>query len=75
MIQRALLGETKPEEERELQRINWQRDAKNKGMVIQMPPMHTTVKFQCIMDVFTLSSLITQVRAICVNSIKGSCPK
>ena len=33
------------------------------------------VEYQCIMDVFTLSSLIAQVRAICVNSIKGSCPK
>ena len=34
-----------------------------------------TVEYQCIMDIFTLSSLIAQVRAICVNSIKGSCPK
>ena len=33
------------------------------------------VEYQCIMDVFTLSSLSAQVRAICVISIKGSCPK
>ena len=33
------------------------------------------VEYQCIMDVFTLSSLIARVRAIYVNSIKGSCPK
>ena len=29
------------------------------------------VEYQCIMDVFTLSCWIAQVRAICVNSIKG----
>ena len=34
-----------------------------------------SVEYQCIMDVFTLSSLIAHVRAICVNRIKGSCPK
>ena len=34
-----------------------------------------TVEYQCIMDVFTLSSLSAQVRAICVNNIKNSCPK
>ena len=34
-----------------------------------------TVEYQCIMVVFTLSSLIAQVRAICVISIKGNCPK
>ena len=34
-----------------------------------------SVEYQCIMDVFTLSSLSAQVRAICVNRIKGSCPK
>ena len=34
-----------------------------------------SVEYQCIMDVFTLSSWIAQVRAICVNSLKGSCPK
>ena len=34
-----------------------------------------SVEYQCIMVVFTLSSLIAQVRAICVISIKGSCPK
>ena len=33
------------------------------------------VEYQCIMVVFTLSSLSAQVRAICVNRIKGSCPK
>ena len=33
------------------------------------------VEYQCIMVVFTLSSLIAQVRAISVISIKGSCPK
>ena len=33
------------------------------------------VEYQCIMDVFTLSSLSAQVRVICVNNIKGSCPK
>ena len=34
-----------------------------------------SVEYQCIMDIFTLSSLSAQVRAICVISIKGSCPK
>ena len=34
----------------------------------------TNVEYQCIMDIFTLSSLIAQVRAICVNIIKGNCP-
>ena len=33
------------------------------------------VEYRCIMGVFTLSSLIAQVRAISVNSIKGSCPE
>ena len=33
------------------------------------------VEYQCIMVVFTLSSLLAQVRVICVNSLKGSCPK
>ena len=33
------------------------------------------VEYQCIMDVFTLSSLSAQVRVIYVNSTKGSCPK
>ena len=32
-------------------------------------------EYQCIMVVFTLSSLSAQVRAIYVNRIKGSCPK
>ena len=31
------------------------------------------VEYQCIMDVFTLSSLSAQVWAIYVNRIKGSC--
>ena len=34
-----------------------------------------SVEYKCIMDVFTLSSLSAQVRAICVISVKGSCPK
>ena len=34
-----------------------------------------SVEYQCIMVVFTLSSLSAQVRAIYVNRIKGSCPK
>ena len=38
-------------------------------------PLKGSVEYQCIMDVFTLSSLIAQVRAIYVISIKGSCPK
>ena len=38
------------------------------------PNVHT-IEYQCIMVVFTLSSLSAQVRAICVNKIKGSCPK
>ena len=33
------------------------------------------VEYQCIMVVFTPSSLSAQVRAIYVNRIKGSCPK
>ena len=33
------------------------------------------VEYKCIMYVFTLSSLIAQVRSISVISIKGSCPK
>ena len=33
------------------------------------------VEYKCIMDVFTLSLWIAQVQDICVNSIKGSCPK
>ena len=33
------------------------------------------VEYQCIMIVFTLSSLSAQVRAIYVNRIKGRCPK
>ena len=32
-------------------------------------------EYKCIMDVLTLSPWTTQVRAIYVNSIKGSCPK
>ena len=46
------------------------------AMVATRPDIsHDMVKYECIMDVFTLSSLIGQVRTICVNSIKGSCPK
>ena len=41
---------------------------------IKWEPVHS-IKYQCIMDVFTLSSLSAQVRAICIISIKGSCPK
>ena len=43
--------------------------------MVQPPGFNSSVEYQCIMDVFTLSSLIAQVRGICVNSIKGSCPK
>ena len=38
-------------------------------------PLRGSVEYKCIMDVFTLSSLSAQVWVICVNSIKGSCPK
>ena len=33
------------------------------------------VEYKCIMDVFKLSPWTSQVRAICVNSIKRSCLK
>ena len=33
------------------------------------------VEYECIMAVFTLSLWTTQVWAIYVNSVKGSCPK
>ena len=49
--------------------ILWMKD-----FIDQLRPLHD-VEYQCIMDVFTLSSLIAQVRAIYVISIKGSCPK
>ena len=39
MIQKAMLGIIEPEEERELQRIDRQLDARNKGQAIQMPPL------------------------------------
>ena len=38
-------------------------------------PLRGSVEYECIMAVFTLSLWTSQVRAISVNSIKGSCPK
>ena len=43
MIQKAILGSLESEDERELQRIGRQRDARNKGMAIQLPPLHSTL--------------------------------
>ena len=39
-----------------------------------IPDVHG-VEYECIMTVFTLSLWTTQVWAIFVNSIKGSCPR
>ena len=41
----------------------------------ERPTKEQPVEYKCIMDVFTLSPWTAQLRAICVNSIKGSCPK
>ena len=35
----------------------------------------TSVEYECIMAIFTLSLWTTQVWAISINSVKGSCPK
>ena len=43
MIQQAILNALEPEEERELQWIGQQRDAKNKGTMIQLPPLNTAL--------------------------------
>ena len=43
MIQKAMPGDLEPEEERELQRIGRQREAKNKGTAIQMPSLNTAL--------------------------------
>ena len=43
MIQCALLGEIEPKDEQELNRIARKQDVKNKGMFIQMPPLHTSL--------------------------------
>ena len=43
IIQKAMLGMIELEQQRELQGISRQRDAKNRGKAIQMPPFHTTL--------------------------------
>ena len=43
MIQKAMMRALEPEDEQELQRIDRQRDARNKGMAIQLPPLHSTL--------------------------------
>ena len=43
MIEKAMLGALELEDEWELQRIGWQRDARNKGMAIQPSPLHTAL--------------------------------
>ena len=40
MIQKSLSGAVEPEEQQEVERIGRQRNAKNKGEAIQMPPLH-----------------------------------
>ena len=40
MIQKSLSGAVEPEEQAEVDRISRQRNAKNKGEAIQMPPLH-----------------------------------
>ena len=40
MIQKTLRGIVEPREQREINRIGRQRNAKNKGEAIQMPPLH-----------------------------------
>ena len=40
MIQKTLRGDVEPQDQQEIDRIGWQRNAKNKGEAIQMPPLH-----------------------------------
>ena len=40
MIWKAMMGALELEDERELQRIDRQRDGRSKGMAIQLPPLH-----------------------------------
>ena len=40
MIQKSLCGAVEPNEQAEVDRIGRQRNAKNKGEAIQMPPLH-----------------------------------
>ena len=40
MIQKSLIGIVEPQEQQEVDRIGRQRNAKNKGEAIQMPPLH-----------------------------------
>ena len=40
MIQKSLRGTVEPHEQQEIDRIGRQRNAKNKGEAIQMPPLH-----------------------------------
>ena len=40
MIQKSLSGAIEPQEQQEVNRIGRQRNAKNKGEAIQMPPLH-----------------------------------
>ena len=43
MIQKAMLDVLEPKDEREMQRIGRQREARNRGMGIQLPTLHTTL--------------------------------
>mgnify|MGYP006925733488 FL=1 len=43
MIWKAMIGALELEDERELQRIDRQRDGRSKGMAIQLPPLHTAL--------------------------------
>ena len=40
MIQKSLIGVVKPYEQQKIDRIGRQRNAKNRGEAIQMPPLH-----------------------------------
>ena len=40
MIQKTLRGTVEPQDQQEIDQIGRQRNAKNKGEAIQMPPLH-----------------------------------
>ena len=42
-IPKSLIGVVEPEEQQEIDRLSRQRNAKNRGEPIQMPPLQTTV--------------------------------
>ena len=71
MIQKAMLGDLELEEERELQRIGWQRDVKNRGTTIQIPPLNTSL-VEVHQELARTTRAAKDMVEVCKKAIKAS---